>query len=169
MIDTFKYLPRSIAHFYKMTISGEPNSDIPWAPLAKPLSDCTISLLTTGGLYHKEVDQPFDIEREKNEPTWGDSSFRSIPSDVTQEQLGASHLHINTQWVLEDINRLLPIKRLKELEAAGEIGRVPPTHYSFMGFQGYPHNTAEWTNTYAPQMIKQLKQEQVDAVLLTPA
>ena len=169
MIDSFKYLPRSIAHFYKMTISDKPEKDIPWTSLNKPLSDCTISLLTTGGLYHQKTDQPFDIEREKNEPTWGDPSVRIIPKEITQEQLGASHLHINTQWVLEDINRLLPIERLNALETAGEIGRVAPSHYSFMGFQGYPHNTDAWQTTYGPQVIEQLKQEQVDAVLLTPA
>ena len=51
----------------------------------------------------------------------------------------------------------------------GAIGRLAPTHYSFMGFQGYPHDTSAWVETYAAQVIAQLKEEGVDCVLLTPA
>lgn len=168
MVDSFKYLPRSIATFYQAT-APEPATSIPWSPLTKPLSDCTVALVTTGGLYQRSVDPPFDVEREKREPTWGDPSLRTIPSDIAQTDVGASHLHINTQFVLDDINCLLPINRLQTLAEAGAIGQLAPTAYSFMGFQGLPHNTADWQSTYGPQMIGQMKQEQVDCVLLTPA
>lgn len=168
MVDSFKYLPRSITAFYQMS-APEKVSDIPWTPFKKPLSEATVGLITTGGLFQKDVDPPFDVEREKQEPTWGDPSFRVIPSNLKQEDLGASHLHINTQFVLEDINRLLPIDRFKALESEGVIGKLAPSAYSFMGFQGMPHNTTEWVETYGPQVIGQLKAEGVDAVLLTPA
>ena len=88
---------------------------------------------------------------------------------MTQADLGAGHLHINTDWVLEDINRLLPMHHMKDLVEKEIIGRLAPTSYSFMGFQGMPHNTSEWESTYGPQVIAQLKKEQVDCVLLTPA
>jgi D-proline reductase (dithiol) PrdB len=168
MVDSFKYLPRTIAYLYQ-TNAGEPETSIPWTPLSKPLADSTFALLTSGGLYHKGVDEPFDVAREKAEPTWGDPSFRTIPSDIEQTELGASHLHINTEFVLADMNYLLPIRHFQELEAEGMIGRLAPTHYSFMGFQGYPHDTSAWVDTYAPQVIAQLKAEEVDCVLLTPA
>jgi len=168
MIDSFKYLPRSIAHFYQ-TSAPEAVTDIPWTTLTKPLAECTFSLITTGGLYQKEIDAPFDMEREKLNPTWGDPTFREIPTDLKQEDLAASHLHINTEWVLDDINCLLPIHRFQELAQAGEIGSLAPMAYSFMGFQGLPHDTSEWENTYGPQVVTQLKKEKVDCVLLTPA
>ncbi len=169
MVDSFKYLPRSIAYFYKMTVGGEPEQSIPWTPLPKPLSECTFSLITTGGVYHKDVDPPFDIEREKQEPTWGDPTFRAIPTNIKQEDVAASHLHINTQWVLEDINCLLPIHHFQKLGEEGEIGHLAPTAYSFMGFQGLPHDTSGWEMSYGPQVVSKLKQEEVDCVLLTPA
>ena len=168
MVDSFKFLPRSIAHFYKMNAS-EPETAIPWTPLSKPLADCTFALLTSGGLYQKGVDEPFDVAREKEEPTWGDPSFRMIPTNIRQEAVGVSHLHINTSFATADMNCLLPIHHFQTLEAEGVIGRLAPTHYSFMGFQGYPHDTSSWVETYAPQVIAQLKQEEVDCVLLTPA
>ena len=168
MVDSFKYLPRSIATFYQMS-AGEAQTEIPWTKLPKPLAECRFSLLTTGGLYQKEVDPPFDVEREKLEPTWGDPSFRKIPTVIQQEDIAASHLHINTQWVEEDVNCLLPIHHFQLLAQDGVIGSFAPTAYSFMGFQGMPHNTTAWETTYGPQMIAQLKQEEVDCVLLTPA
>jgi D-proline reductase (dithiol) PrdB len=168
MVDSFKFLPRSIAYFYQMN-AAEPETAVPWTPLSKPLAECTFSLLTSGGLYRKGVDEPFDVAREKAEPTWGDPSFRMIPTDIQQAELGAAHLHINTDFVLADINCLLPIRHFQELAAEGVIGRLAPTAYSFMGFQGLPHDTSAWEQTYAPQVIAQMKEEGVDCVLLTPA
>ncbi len=168
MVDSFKFLPRSIAHYYKMN-AKEKETSIPWTPLSKSLTDCTFALLTSGGLYKKGVDDPFDLEREKNEPTWGDPTFRIIPADIEQEDVGVSHLHINTSFAEEDINCLLPIAHFQALEAAGEIGRLAPNHYSFMGFQGAPADTQAWAETYVPQMIGQLKADGVDCVLLAPA
>ncbi len=58
--------------------------------------------------------------------------------------------------------------RFLELEEAGEIGSLAPTHYSFMGYQGNPRKTDEWENHYGPQMAARMREEGVDAVLLTP-
>jgi D-proline reductase (dithiol) PrdB len=168
MVDSFKFLPRSLAKFYTMN-AGEPETAVPWTALPKPLAECTFALLTSGGLYQKEVDAPFNVEREKQEPTWGDPSFRTIPTDISQEALAAAHLHINTDYVLNDMNCLLPIHHFQSLVAEGLIGRLAPTHYSFMGFQGFPAETTAWAETYGPQVLVQLKAEAVDCVLLSPA
>jgi D-proline reductase (dithiol) PrdB len=142
---------------------------IPWTPLSRPLAESRFGLITSGGLFHKGVEPPFDLEREKEEPTWGDPSYRTIPTDIQQRELGASHLHINTQWVLEDINVLLPIHRFQELVAEGRVGGLAGQAYSFMGYQGYPPNTIAWQETYGPQVAEKLKAEGVDCVLLTPS
>ena len=168
MIDSFKYLPRVIAALYSMT-EREPEHPVPWTPLAKPLADARFALITTGGHYLDGEQRPFDMAREKAEPTWGDPTFRAIPSDTSQDSLAASHLHINTEYVLEDVNVLLPLNRFQELVAAGKVGSLAPTAYSFMGFQGFPPDTDVWVNEAVPQVVAQLQQEQVDCVLLTPA
>jgi len=167
-VDSFKYLPRLIATFYQMT-DRQPELPIPWTPLDRPLSGCKFGLITSGGLYHRTVEPPFDVAREKQEPTWGDPTYRTLPTDVRQAEVGASHLHINTRGVLSDVNVLLPINRFQELAAERRIGGLAKQAYSFMGYQGFPPDTTAWRENYGPQMAEKLKAEEVDCVLLTPA
>jgi D-proline reductase (dithiol) PrdB len=164
-VDSFKFLPRSIAAYYQ-TLVVQKVDPIPWTPLSKPLSEARFSLATTAGIYVKGVEAPFDAEREKREPMWGDPTYRRIPRDARQEQMGASHLHLNHRDMLEDMNTVLPVHRFLELEAEGLIGSLAPTSYSFMGYQP---NTTEWREHYGPEVAGLMKDEAVDAVLLAPA
>ncbi len=167
-VDSFKFLPRILAAFYQMT-DQEPTFPIPWTPLSRPLTDCRFGLITSGGLYQRGTDLPFDLEREKERPIWGDPSFRTIPVDIRMEEVGVSHLHLNPHDVLEDPNILLPIHRFQELVLAGRIGGLARHAYSFMGYQGFPPDTTAWEEVYGPQVAASLKAEEVDCVLLTPA
>lgn len=167
-VDSFKYLPRIIAAFYQMT-DRQPELPIPWTPLPHPLAECNFSLVTSGGLYPREVEPPFDLEREKQEPTWGDPTYRRLPMDIQQAEVGASHLHLNLQDVLEDFNILLPLRHFQKLTAEGRIGGLASHAYSFMGYQGYPPDTTAWQYTYGPQVAAELKAEGVHGVLLVPA
>jgi len=164
-VDSFKYLPRSIAAYYQ-TLVVQKADPIPWMPLAKPLSKCRVAAVTTAGIYDKVADPPFDAEREKREPIWGDPTYRRIARDVRQNQIGASHLHLNHRDMLADVNTVLPLQPLAELEVEGVIGSLAQTNYSFMGYQP---NTTEWRERYGPEVAGLLKDEAVDAVLLAPA
>mgnify|MGYP000327268336 FL=1 len=167
MVDSFKFLPRLIATFYRNQqplVEGE----IPWTPLTKPLSQCKLSLITTAGLYCKEVQPPFDTEREQAEPTWGDATYRPIPTDCSPDQIGISHLHINPLPILQDLNVVFPVQRMRELVAEGRIGSLAAQAYSFMGYQGFPPNPRAWLETSAPQVALALQGEGVDGLLLTP-
>jgi D-proline reductase (dithiol) PrdB len=165
-VDSFKWLPPMLVDQYRALELEK--AEVPWTPLSMPVEKCRFALVTTGGLYVKGKDAPFDLEREKREPTWGDPTYRIIPRDVKQEQLGAAHLHLNNDDVLLDMNICLPIQRLLELEQTGEIGSLAPSHYSFMGFQGYPANTDAWRDRYGPEVARRMKEEGVNAALLTP-
>jgi D-proline reductase (dithiol) PrdB len=167
-VNSFKYLPRIIAAFYQMT-DRQPELPIPWTSLSRPLAERKFGLVTSGGLYQRGVEPPFDVEREKQEPMWGDPTYRTLPSDIRQAEVGASHLHLNTRDMLEDFNIVLPIHRFQELAAEGHIGGLAKHAYSFMGYQGFPPNTTAWQETYGPQVAEKLKAEEVDCVLLTPA
>ncbi len=167
-VDSFKYLPRLITRYYKLT-RVEPEFLIPWTPLARPLDQCRFGLVTSGGLYHEGHEPPFDAERERQEPTWGDPSFRTLPMDIKQEDVGASHLHINTRDVLKDINILLPVHCFQESVAEGRIGSLAREAYSSMGYQGFPADLTGWRDVYGPQVAERLIAEEVDCVLLTTA
>jgi D-proline reductase (dithiol) PrdB len=164
VVDSFKWLPGMLAGYYR-SLPVEREEPIPWTPLGKPLSECRFALVTTAAVYAVGREPPFDTEREEREPLWGDPSFRTIPRDVGQHQIGASHLHINNRDILADVNIVLPIHRFLELEAAGEIGSLAPSHYSFMGYQ---LNTTEWGERYGPEAARRAREEGVDAVLFTP-
>ena len=97
---------------------------------------------------------------------WGDPTYRRIRRDVPQAQIGASHLHINNRDILADVNIVLPVNQFAELEAQGVIGSLAAVNYSFMGYQP---NTSEWRERYAPEVAALMKDEAVDAVLLSPA
>jgi len=145
-------------------------STTPFTPLSNPLSQTRFALLTTGGLYLKGKQQPFDVDREEREPDWGDPTYRVIPLDTRLGEIGAAHLHYNTADIEEDFNILLPIHRFLEMEAAGEIGSLAPSGHSVMGYQGHPGpEWRPWQEQYGPEMLARLKSEGVEAVLLTPA
>ncbi len=163
-IDSFKYLPGSIAAYYR-NLPVQREEPVPWTPLKKPLSQCRLALVTTAGLSVNGLEPPFDAAREKREPMWGDPTYRRIPREVRQEQIRASHLHINNRDLLADVNTVLPLQRFLELEWEGTIGSLAPTSYSFMGYQ---MDTREWRERYAPEVAALLRDEAVDAVLLTP-
>ena len=86
-VDSFKFLPRVIATYYQMT-DRQPEIPIPWTPLRKPLNESKFGLVTTAGIYHKHEDVPFDLVREKSEPTWGDPTFRVLPATLEHNDVG---------------------------------------------------------------------------------
>ncbi len=167
-VDSFRYTSRLVSRYYKLT-RVETEFPIPWSPLTRPLNESRFGLVTSGGLYHKGHEPPFDLERERQEPTWGDPSFRTLPADMKPEEVGVGHFHINKRDVLKDMNILLPIQRFQELAEEGRIRGLASHAYSFMGYQGFPANLAGWKEVYGPQVAEQLIGEEVDCVLLTTA
>jgi D-proline reductase (dithiol) PrdB len=167
-VDSFKFLPRLIEMFYKMTEVESPGP-IPWTPLQKRIQESRFGLVTSAGLFNKAKDQPFDLQRELQEPTWGDPTAREIKGPFSKQEIGVSHLHYNNQPVLDDPNIVLPLDRLHELEQMGEIGGLAETHFSIMGYQGFPPDTSTWRKVTGPWIADRFKTESVDCVLLTPA
>ena len=88
-----------------------------------------------------------------------------IPRDTTAEDIRVHHLHINPDFIQQDINCALPVKRLVELEASGDIGRAAPSHYSFIGYTCQPERLLEES---VPAIIGKLREETVDVVVLVP-
>ncbi|MCX8031663.1 MAG: glycine/betaine/sarcosine/D-proline family reductase selenoprotein B [Thermodesulfovibrionales bacterium] len=166
VVNGFKFLPPSLAAWIKKFIPEEDfKGFIPWTPLKKKLQELTFALITSSGISLKS-DIPFNMEREKVEPLWGDRSYRKIPKGTTEKDIEVNHLHINTDYIKKDINVILPLSIMAEFEEKGIIGRLAPTSYSFYGFQW--QNREFLTEAIEP-ISKSMKDENVDAVILTPA
>ena len=101
--------------------------DTPVTPLRKPLKDCRLALLTTGGL-HLKTDTPFDTKHIE-----GDCSFRILPGQVKHEDLMVTHESYDHQFINADLNCVFPIDRMREYVSQGKINSLSEEHYSFMG------------------------------------
>ncbi|WP_108645673.1 glycine/sarcosine/betaine reductase selenoprotein B family protein [Polynucleobacter rarus] len=124
----------------------------------KPLNQMRIALITTAGI-HTQQDLPFD--------TMGSGmDYRVIPNDVTEKNLVMSHASVNFDRTgfQSDVNVVFPLQRMQELVSEKVIGSLAKFHYSFMGaiapVTRYKDKVQE--------LVGLLKQDKVDAVVLTP-
>ena len=163
-VDSLRFLPRSFRPLYEHVAA--PQRAMPWAPFGPRLAGARIALLTSAGLHLDGVQPPFDLERERREPTWGDPSWRRIPAGVTSSALGMCHLHVNPADVLADHNVALPTDRLAELAAQGMVGAVAGEHVSVMGYQ--ERSLEGWRTSTLPEVVDLLRGEAADGLVLAP-
>jgi D-proline reductase (dithiol) PrdB len=130
-----------------------------FTPLAKPLSDCCVALVTTAGA-HLRSQTPFDLRDER-----GDWSWRRIPADVDVKDIVVSHEHYDTTDANEDPNVVFPIDALRAFAEEGIIGSVSSLHIGMMGW--IPDGTPLRERS-APEVAAALRNAGVDAVVLTP-
>ncbi|HSJ53141.1 MAG TPA: glycine/sarcosine/betaine reductase selenoprotein B family protein [Anaerolineae bacterium] len=164
-VDSYLFATGLTKRLIKSWIKLESPREMPWTPLSKPLSQCTVALITSGGIALK-TDRPFDQEGERRNPWWGDPSYRVIPHKTRSEDIRVYHQHIDPSFAEQDINCLLPLDRLEEMVEAGEVGRSAASHYSFMGYILDPRELLEKT---VPEMVRCLQADGVDVVVLVPA
>lgn len=166
-IDSYRFLDFATRQIVKAWVEREARTPraIPWAPLTKPLSDCTVALVTTAGVARND-DVPFDQERERRDPWWGDPSYRVIPKGTVERDVRLHHLHIDPRFGQEDLDVVLPLRRLEELAREGVVGRSADAHVSIMGYQLRSEVLEQDT---APAIARELKAREVDAVALVPA
>jgi len=164
-VDSYAYLPRAFRAMYEA--APEFDHDPVWADFTKPLNKARVALLSSAGIFLADGQEAFEVERERRDPTWGDPTMRVIPNDVSQSQLDASHLHINTDDVLEDMNVALPIDRLNEFVDEGIIGAAAPEHYSLMGYQ--EQGAEVWRTVTGPEIAARCHAADIDALILAPA
>jgi hypothetical protein len=164
MVDSFRYLSQASTAIVKMLIANAPREPVPWTPLSRPLSEARIALVSTAALSMR-IDRPFDTEGDRANPWWGDPSYRVIPRTATERDVVASHLHIETAYLEQDLDVALPLRRLAELEGEGIIGRAAPSHYAV---QGYLLDPTEFLATSVPAIAKRMKRDEVDAAVFLP-
>lgn len=134
-----------------------PYSSLPDTPLrgGPPLAKRRVAIVTTAAM-HRRGDRPFEL---------GEAEYRIIPGETPAGELVLSHASatFDRAGLQQDWNVVFPLDRLRELAAAGEIGSVADYHYAFMG-----SSDPAAMEPHARTLAKQLRNDRVDAVLLTP-
>jgi D-proline reductase (dithiol) PrdB len=165
IVDSYRFLPRSFIPLFEGAAPA-PGDDCPvWAPFEKRLAEAQIALLTSAGLY-LDGQEPFDGEREKREPTWGDPTHRVLPASLDGAGLGMMHLHVNHEDVLADPEIALPLGGLAALATEGRVGSVAPRHVSVMGYQQAGLDV--WRHETAPAIVELLRDQGTDGLILAP-
>ncbi len=149
---------------YRIYMKGYRYRSVDWRPgtfLSKPLAESKLAVVTTAS-YHLPDQQPFD-EKIRG----GDYSYRELPVDCDLRSLRMSHRSdaFDDTGLRADSNLALPLDRLRELVAAGEIGYLSERHFTIQGSIPAPGRLVKFT---APEIAAKLKEDAVDAVLLTP-
>jgi len=127
------------------------HGDVPFARLAKPLAESTVSLMTTASLYDRA---PTDA-RAVASGLMAEPPSRLFANDLSWDKQ-ATHL--------DDLNSYFPIDHLSDLVANRRIGRLAerfhcvPTGYS----QQHTHTVD------APEILRRCRQDEVDVALLVP-
>ena len=147
--------------------------DRPFTPLAKPLRDARVALVTSSGHFVAGDDPcPFGVaemtqaeaearigEFLRAAPTWS-----TIPVDTAPEQLRVRHGGYPAHAATVDHNVVLPLDALRDLADEGVIGAFSPRAYSFVGAT----SQLRLRDHVAPAWAAHLRAEDVDAVLLVP-
>jgi D-proline reductase (dithiol) PrdB len=133
-------------------------------PQSIPLADCRVALVSSAGIA-RHHQAPFDQELERRDPWWSDQSWRPIPLGTSEGDVGIYHLHIDPRFGHQDLDCVLPLRRLQELAAEGVVGQVAATHYSFMGYILQP---TELLSSTAPAIAARMAEEAVDVAVLVP-
>ena len=132
-------------------------SAVPFTPLEKPLHECRLALVTTGGV-HLPGQERFDID-----DFLGDCSYREIPNNA--EELTWTHAY-HAPGREGDLDSVFPLWTVRGLAEEGVIGGLGRRHFSFMGAI---HDPGPLIDETAPEVAEKLASDGVDAVLLTPS
>lgn len=128
-------------------------------PAVKVLSKATIALVTSGGIVPRG--NPDHIE-SSSASKYGKYDIEGI-DNLTDETFQTAHGGYDPVYANNDADRVLPVDVLRDLEKEGKIGKLHRYYYSTVGNGTSVANA----KAFAAEFSKELKNDGVDAVILT--
>ena len=138
-------------------------ADVLFTPLAKPLAQSRVALISTAAPYRPEAG-----DQRPGAPYNAAAKFYRVYSapadtvpDVRISHVGYDRVHTTAA----DINTYFPLARLMEAAAAGRVGSVAPR------FHGAPTNRSQRVTmeTDCPQILDRCREDGVDVAVLVPS
>ena len=135
--------------------------DAPFQPLAKPLAQSRVTIITTAAQY-----DPAKGDQGPGAAYNGSAKFYTVYDGDTSQQhdLRISHIgYDRTNTVPDDIDAYFPLARLKEFAAERRIGSLPDRFY------GVPtlRSQRQTIERDAPEVLKLCREDGVDVAVLT--
>lgn len=162
-MDPIRYVDTLNDHYRSL---GNPpyrwsiNETAPLHRLTKPLSECTVSVLTSGGVSQCGVSA-------FNPNALNDHRLDAIPADAVSSAFQVHDNYYDHTDAEADINCIFPLDRLREFAERKEIGRVAPRLWS--GFMGRIYNRSKIAQESGPEFAKALQADNVDILLAAPS
>ena len=153
-INTVTNLYKSLGYTpYKWVVNTDKP---PFTPLTKPLHQCRVGLIASGGIY---------VTGQKAFHYKDDITFRMIPKSVYTEDLRITHFAYDMTDARKDPNTVFPIDALRSLVKEGIVGELSD---HFLTFMGGIYSARRVRDDLAPRMTDMLIAEKVDALILVP-
>jgi hypothetical protein len=135
------------------------HDDVPFAPLAKPLRDNRVALVTTAAPY-----QPDKGEQGPGAPYNAAVKFYQVYSgdSATDHDVRIAHVAIDRKHTsMEDSGTWFPLARMRERARAGAFILAPRFH-------GFPTNRSQRQTREidAPELLARCREDDVDAAVL---
>lgn len=162
-MEPIKYVDALVKHYGAM---GHPpyqwtvNETAPLHRLDKPLNECNISLLVSGGV--STCSMPAFTPDARN-----DHRLDDIDKEVDTGDFQIHDSYYDHTDAESDINCIFPVDRLRELSATGVIGGVADRLWS--GFMGRIYNRSKVIEESAPAFAEALHKDEVDILIASPS
>ena len=139
------------------------HADAPFTPLAKPLSQSRVALITTAAPY-----QPGMGEQGPGAKYNAAAKFYTVYSDTTESvpDLRISHVgYDRVHTTAEDPRAWFPLAALQACVKTGRIGALTPR------FHGAPTNRSQRVTmeTDAPELLRRCREDAADVAVLVPS
>jgi D-proline reductase (dithiol) PrdB len=131
--------------------------DVPFTPLARPLSECRVGLVTTSEMAVRGVAEPVPDDDPLRNPYW-------LASDTPIAELYSLKVAYDRYaTTLDDVDSYLPLTRLAEAAAEGRIAaRAPRFQVAFSQY-----SQRKTLGVDAPMILDWLREDRVDVAVLT--
>ena len=137
-------------------------ADVPFTPLATPLAQARVALITTAAPYQPDAGDQGPGARYN-----AAAKFYKVYSDSTETvpDLRISHVgYDRVHTTAKDPHTWFPLARLQEAVKAGRVGALTPR------FHGAPTNRSHrvTTETDAPELLRRCREDGAQAAILVP-
>ena len=134
--------------------------EVPFQPLARPLAQCTVAIVTTAAPY-----QPDKGPQGPGAPLNGAAKFDVVYSGDTSvdHDLRIAHVAIDRKHTsMEDSGTWFPLPALRRAVQAGRVGRLAAR------FHGAPTKWSQRATIEvdAPEIVRRCREDEADAALL---